>query len=127
MKLPKITTNNQKKQPLQEPPRKKKKKKAKPRNPLPDKAKPKNPPPEISHHPWSCQQQRQRQTQKPTTADLEAHHANLQLNRATTPISTGGIGEQIWVLCGKDDGYSLQLLWVLASVDDHSGALLIMD
>ena len=50
---------------------------------------------EISHHRWSRQQQPQPQcqTQKPTTidlADLETHHANLQLNRATMLIS------QIW-------------------------------
>ena len=35
-------------------------------------------------------------------------------------ISTDGIGEQIWVLCGKDSGYSLQFLWVLAIVKNST-------
>ena len=85
----------------------------------------KNPPTTTtknSHHYWS-RQQSQHWTQKPTTADLaglETHHADLQLNRATTPISTSGIGEQIWVLCGKDGGYSQKFLWVFATVENST-------
>ena len=40
-------------------------------------------------------------------------------------ISTGGIGEKIWVLCGKDGGYSLQFLWVLVIVENNTALAMV--
>ena len=99
---------NHKKQPLQESPREKKKS------------------PKITN--------RQQQPQETATiADLVNNNHNAKprnptlpispIYKPTTPISTGGIGEQIWVLYGKDGGFSPQFLWLLAIVENNINAL----